>query len=115
MVSGALRPAVVTAINDRYLERLLPANVESRVADPSRQLQVLNTKIDNLGAAIEHGGQIAALVERFAERQKERSKPRCRRKLHTGAGFSPALRSSTAESSCAVLASPTGFEPVFWP
>ena len=57
----------------RRHEQLLPANVESQLDGLRRQMPALDTKIQHLTEAIEQGGaHLPSLVERLAERQKER-------------------------------------------
>jgi hypothetical protein len=105
----ALRPAVVSAIMDGFLEQLLPANIENRVDDLRRRLTVLEAKIHNLTDVVEQGGaDLPSIIERLSERKKEREallmemgsaetlhqiqvdraaiKPRCRPRWRTGEG-----------------------------
>jgi DNA invertase Pin-like site-specific DNA recombinase len=72
IAADTLRPAVVTAIIDRYLERLLPVNIANRVDALDHHVRAVDAKIANLSAAIEHGGNLPPLVAKLAERQKER-------------------------------------------
>ncbi len=67
-----LRPAVVTAIIDGFLEQLLPANVETRADDLRRELRALDAKIAHLAAGVEQGGPLASLVALLTARQAER-------------------------------------------
>jgi hypothetical protein len=68
-----LRPAVVSAIIDDFLEQLLPSNVETRVDDLRRDRRSLDTKIQNITAAVEQGGaNLPSIIALLAERQKER-------------------------------------------
>jgi site-specific DNA recombinase len=73
IAGDVLRPAVVSAIIDGFLEQLVPANVESRVDDLRRQLRGLDTKIQNLTAAVEQGGaNLPSVIALLGDRQKER-------------------------------------------
>ena len=73
IAGDVLRPAVVSAIIDGFLEQLLPANVESRVEELRRELRVLDTKIQNLTAAVEHGGgNLPSIIALLLDRQTER-------------------------------------------
>ena len=68
-----LRPAVVSAIIDGFLEQLLPANIENHVDDLRRRLRVLDGKIENLTDVVEQGGaDLPSIIERLSERRKER-------------------------------------------
>ncbi len=68
-----LKPAIVRGMIDLVLERLVPANIESRVEELRRQQRALDTKIDNLTAAIEQGGsKLPSIIALLTERQKER-------------------------------------------
>jgi hypothetical protein len=59
----------VSAIIDRFLEQLLPANIESRRDD----LRALDAKIHNLTRAVEQGGaNLPSIIALLSERQKER-------------------------------------------
>ena len=73
IAGDVLRPAVVSAIIDGFLDQLLPANVETRVDDLHRELRVLDTKIQHLTAAVEQGAAaLPSIIARLAERQQER-------------------------------------------
>jgi hypothetical protein len=73
IAGDVLRPVVVSAIIDGFLEQLLPMNVETRIDDLRRQLRVLDGKIQNLTAAVEQGGAtLPSIIALLAERQRER-------------------------------------------
>jgi hypothetical protein len=73
IAGDVLRPAVVTAVIDGFLEQLLPANVENRVDELRRALRKLDGKIANLTAAIEQGrASLPSIIGLLSERQKER-------------------------------------------
>jgi site-specific DNA recombinase len=56
IATDTLQPAVVTAIIDRHLERLLPVNISNRVDALRQHLRGIDAWIANLTAAIEQGG-----------------------------------------------------------
>ena len=94
IAQDALRPAVVTAVLDSYLELLLPKNIDTRVEDLRRELRVLDAKIANLVKALEvAGGDLEPVVTQLSQRQQERD----------------ALRSELA--SAATFASDSGGPP----
>ena len=73
IAGDVLRPAVVSAIIDGFLDQLLLANVETRVDDLHRELRILDTKIQRLTAAVEQGAAaLPSIIARLAERQQER-------------------------------------------
>ena len=73
IAGDVLRPAIVRAIIDGFLEQLLPSNVETHVDDLRRDMRSLDTKIQNLTAAVEQGGaNLPSIIALLGERQKER-------------------------------------------
>jgi hypothetical protein len=73
IAGDVLKPTIVRGMIDLVLEQLVPANIESRVEDLRRQQRTLDTKIQNLTAAIEQGGaNLPSIIALLTERQKER-------------------------------------------
>jgi hypothetical protein len=68
----ALSPKVISAIIEAFLAEIVPANVAQRVDALRQQLRVIETKIQRLTAAIEHGVDVASVADLLQARHQER-------------------------------------------